>query len=361
VADRPLVPFQVVCRANGWRAAREKTFRRLRGLSRLGKAEMPSAAGRLHYPQDRIHQMKKILLLGGTGFVGSRLCDRLVETGSRVIVWGHNFPPIRDPAVEYVTGSLDNVNLLGSLLPECSHVFHLASATTPGSSRLEPGIEVVNNTLPMVRLLAVMQEFPDIHLIFASSGGAIYGSPSKGMVQEQDPLEPISYYGAGKVAAEAFLNAYHKQTGNGVTILRPSNLYGPGQRPKAHFGIIPTLFDCVMTGKTFEIWGDGEVIRDYLFIEDFVELCRRTISRASDHRVLSVFNAGSGKGYSINQLCDSVRKITDQTLKTAYRPSRGIDVSRIVLDSCAAQRAFDWEASTSLEDGLARTWARLNR
>ena len=303
--------------------------------------------------------MKKILLLGGTGFVGSRLCQRLVETGSRVVVWAHSFPPVRDPAVEYVTDSLDNVNLLESLLPDCSHVFHLASATTPGSSRLEPGVEVVNNTLPLVRLLGVMQRFADIHFHFVSSGGAIYGDHPKSMVQERDPLEPISYYGAGKVAAEAFLHAYHKQTGNGVTILRPSNLYGPGQRPKAHFGIIPTLFDCVKSGKTFEIWGDGEVVRDYLFIDDFVELCQRTISWDSNRRTLSVFNAGSGKGHSINQLCESVQTVTNQALKTEYRPSRGVDVSRIVLDSSAALRVFDWKASTNLEDGLTRTWIWL--
>jgi UDP-glucose 4-epimerase len=305
--------------------------------------------------------MKRILLLGGTGFVGSRLCLRLVETGSRVVVWGHNFPPIRDPAVEYVTDSLDNTNILNSLLPDCSHVFHLASATTPGSSRLEPSVEVVHNMLPMARLLAAMQRFPDVHFIFVSSGGAIYGDQPKRMVHERDPLAPISYYGAGKVAAEAFLHAYHKQTGNGVTIFRPSNLYGPGQRPKAHFGIIPTLLECVKSGNTFQIWGDGEIIRDYLFIEDFVELCRRTIPWASDQRALSVFNVGAGKGHSVNQLCDCIRKITNQTLKTAYQPSRGIDVAQIVLDSSAARSTFDWTVSTDLEDGLKRTWNWFNR
>jgi UDP-glucose 4-epimerase len=298
----------------------------------------------------------KILLLGGTGFVGSRLCTRLVDAGHQVVVWANNYPSVRNPAVEYVSDALDNAPLLQSILPDCSHIFHLASATTPGSSRLQPSIEIIQNVLPMAHLLTVVQKFPHVHFVFVSSGGALYGDQGKSLLQEQDSLAPISYYGAGKAASETFLRAYHEQTGNGVTILRPSNLYGPQQRPKEQFGIIPTLFDCVSKERTFQIWGNGDAIRDYLFVEDFVDLCQLTIPWSQNRNKFSVFNIGAGRGHSINELCDYVRNVTKRTLNLEYLPFRGVDVARVVLDSSAACSAFDWKASTSLEDGLQKTW-----
>lgn len=300
--------------------------------------------------------MKKILLIGGAGFIGSHLKSTLLNRGYEVIIGCRNLPANKDPAVTYLSLAKDNMAPLESILPECSHVVHLASATTPGTSMLEPSKEVINNILPIAHLLEAMQKYHDIHLIFVSSGGAIYGNTHQDLVREDTLSQPLSYYGASKTAIEAFLYTYQKQTNNPVTILRPSNLYGSKQPLKTHFGIIPTIFNCLINDSVFEIWGDGEIIRDYLYIDDFIDLCIRIIQAKNYSHSYRIFNAGSGKGLSINHICNQVESITGKSICREYTHSRSVDVKKIVLNSSKVQSEFNWQASTSIKTGLEKTW-----
>jgi UDP-glucose 4-epimerase len=298
----------------------------------------------------------KILLLGGTGFVGSHLCSSLVAAGHEVVVVSDARVVRPIPEIEYFTAGIETPHLLEDLLPNCSHVFHLASATTPGTSRLAPDKEVLGNLAPLAYLLQRMQAAPHAQLVFMSSGGAIYGNQASDSVSENSAVLPISYYGAAKSAIESFLHAYHAQTGHGVTVFRPSNLYGPGQAVRAGFGIVPTLFDCARGKKPLELWGNGEAVRDYLYIGDFIELCLATLDWSKDRREFRVFNAGSDRGYSINDLHDRVSSISGVNIELVRHPPRGVDVERIVLDSSAARQAIGWRARTSLDQGLGLTW-----
>lgn len=303
----------------------------------------------------------RILLLGGTGFIGSNLGARLVEADYAVTVICREQPSAPNPAIEYLVGGLESPELLNQLLPSCSHVFHLASATTPGSSRLASAMEVNGNLVPLTQLLDSLQQVPHVHLVFVSSGGAIYGDQAPAMADEQTPTSPISYYGAGKAAIEVFLRAYQAQTDHGVTVLRPSNLFGPGQLATANFGIVPTLFDCVLNQRPFELWGDGETVRDYLYVGDFADLCVRSIDWSSDRKVFTVFNAGCGTGHTINELCAEIGSISGFPVDVVRQPPRSVDVQRIVLDSSAVRSAVGWEPRTSLRRGLQLTWDWLNK
>lgn len=302
----------------------------------------------------------KILLLGGAGFIGSNLAAALVEAGHEVGVLSRAKPTNPVPAIDYFVDGLEHPRVLDELLPAYSHVFHLASATTPGSSRLAPGNEMAGNLAPLACLIESLQRAAHVHLVFVSSGGAVYGNQSARRVAEPTLVSPISYYGAGKVAAEAFLRAYHAQTDHGVTVLRPSNLYGPGQRAKASFGIVPTLFECAHRRRPFELWGDGEIVRDYLYVGDFVGLCVRSIAWSAGRREYAIFNVGSGEGHSINELCDEVGAISGTRVEVIRRPPRGVDVRRIVLDPTAARQAMDWQPDTPLRQGLQLTWNWFN-
>ncbi len=291
-----------------------------------------------------------VLLLGGGGFIGTALARKLTAEGRRVYVVAPNVPAAI-PSVHFVQGGLDSPELLGKLLPHCGTVIHLASATTPGNSADHPAREL-ENLAPSLRLLEALQSHPECHLIFFSSGGTLYGNPLRLPVQEDDPVAPLSYHGAGKAALEAFFHAF-RQRGHSVTILRPSNAYGPGQVLKSGFGLIRTMLEHARHGTPLEIWGDGENVRDFIYIDDVAEACARFIALPEDS---CTYNVGSGKGYSIRQVQRIVEQVTGAELKTVYHSARGVDVREVVLDIARLDSRLAWRPQTSLEEGVWRTW-----
>jgi UDP-glucose 4-epimerase len=278
-----------------------------------------------------------VLLLGGAGFIGSALAVRLQLERFKVYVVGKG-----------------NEAALASLLPQCGTVVHLASSTTPGSSARHPQLETANMALTL-HLMALLQTLAPSHLIFFSSGGTVYGNPAVFPVAEDCPLAPLSYHGAGKAAQEILCKTL-VTLGHAVTVLRPSNAYGPGQTLRHGFGLVRTLLQHAQAGSKLEIWGDGENVRDYIYIDDVVEATLRLIGLPED---CGTYNLGSGVGYSINQVKEVVEKICGRTLTTTYRAARGMDVRRILLDSTLLSVRMDWHAKVRLADGVAQTWEWL--
>jgi UDP-glucose 4-epimerase len=280
-----------------------------------------------------------VLLLGGTGFIGGSLARRL-EQEKRVV---------------HILGSQDGKQL-ADVLPLCGTVIHLASATTPGSSANHPSMELGNLALTL-SLLELLQSQPETHLIFFSSGGTVYGNPDRMPVTEDSPVKPLSNHGAGKASQELFCQALRAR-GHAVTILRPSNAYGPGQAMRQGFGLVRTMLECVYQGKPLEIWGDGENIRDFIYIDDIVDVSTRLIDQPQDS---GTYNLGSGVGYSINQLRRVVESTCGRELRTIFRPARGVDVRRVVLDNSRLNARLGWHPAVDMRDGVARTWEWLQR
>jgi len=278
-----------------------------------------------------------VLLLGGGGFIGSALARRLKQEGT--------------PA--HIIGRHDGERL-EQTLPQCGTVIHLASSTTPGSSARHPILELDNLALTL-RLLGLLQSQPDTHLIFFSSGGTVYGNPERLPVTEDSAVAPLSQHGAGKAAQEAFCQTFRTR-GHAVTILRPSNAYGPGQTMRNGFGLIRTMLEHARCDTPLEIWGDGENIRDFIYIDDVVEATARLIKEPQDS---GTYNLGSGTGYSINQVKDIVETVCKKKLNTAYRPARGMDVRSVVLDNTRLSERLAWQAGVVLDDGIASTWENL--
>jgi len=274
-----------------------------------------------------------VLLLGGTGFIGSALAARLEREGIAAHILGRH-----------------DAARLEKLLPQCGTVIHLASATTPGSSAHHPELELDNLALTL-RLLELMQGQPETHLIFFSSGGTVYGNPERLPVAEDSPIAPLSNHGAGKAAQEVFCQSLRAH-GHAVTILRPSNAYGPGQTMRGGFGLIRTLLEHARAGTAMEIWGDGENVRDFIYIDDVVEACMRFVALPQDS---GTYNLGSGTGYSINQVRRIVEQVVGIKLKVSPRPAREIDVRTVVLDISRLEARLSWKPQTSLEAGVRRT------
>jgi len=303
---------------------------------------------------------RQTLLIGGTGFVGQVLTPRLVKAGHKVhIIARHPVPVGFGGKVVLHSSPLDNAKLLHTLLPECQMVFYLASDSTPGTSASEPMWESELNLSPALRFLDILQRYDHVQLIFISSGGTVYGNPLYLPVDETHPLSPLSYHGAGKLATEAFLQAYCQQFGRNVIILRPSNFYGPGQPYRRRFGIIRGILEHLRRNLPVEIWGDGENVRDFLYIEDFVDACIRFTEMDRTGSAIDVFNVGYGKGVSINRLCDLVESTTGGRIRKKYCPGRSIDVRSVVLDYSKLNQYAGWKPTTDLETGLTRTWEWL--
>jgi len=278
------------------------------------------------------------LLLGGQGFIGSALAQRLQLEGVPSHVMGRQ-----------------NLADLAMLLPHCGTVLHLASATTPGSSARHPELEAANLNLTL-HLLELLQTQPPTHVIFFSSGGTVYGNHATNPVAEDSALVPLSHHGAGKAAQEILCNTLITQ-GHAVTVLRPSNAYGPGQNLRQGFGLIRTMLQHAQAGTTLEIWGDGETVRDYVYINDVVQATVRLIGLPDD---CGIYNLGSGVGYSINQVKEMVEATCGTLLNTVYRPSRGMDVRSVVLDTTRLRLRLGWEPEVGLAQGVAETWRWLN-
>ena len=279
-----------------------------------------------------------VLLLGGAGFIGSALATRLLREGVPVRVVGR-----------------DNLQHLPLWLAGCNTVIHLASATTPGSSAAHPAMEQANLDLTR-HLVQCLHAHPEIHLIYFSSGGTVYGNPAQLPVDEDAPLAPLSPYGVAKVTQEAMSQELHARGHNAVTILRPSNAYGPGQTIRNEFGLVRTLLDHARLGTTLEVWGDGNNVRDYIYIDDVVDATLRLIRRPAN---AGIYNLGNGVGHSVNQVKQLVEQVTGLQIDTDYRTARGTDVRAVVLDNTRLCERLGWQPSVDLAIGLEQTWLQI--
>ncbi len=302
---------------------------------------------------------EKILVLGAGGFVGRHLVRALVHDGRSVVAVSRRPADYGATPVEAIVATPREPSDLLPLLDHVRTVVHLASASSPGSSAGQPLHEIDDNLRPTLALLQAMQQRPDCGLLYVSSGGTLYGDTPGAAANEYSPLHPKSYHGAGKAAAEQFVGAWCSQYDTSATILRPSNVYGPGQSERIGFGIIPCAMGKMLRRETLTVLGDGSAERDYLYIDDFIALCMRVLASRMP-RGACALNAASGIDTSLNTLFDTLELATGMQLLRTHAPARAVDVARIALDPSLARRIHGWSATTSLTEGLQRTWSWFN-
>lgn len=294
------------------------------------------------------------ILLTGGGFIGTALARRLSADGKHVHLVTRTATTFRNQNVSVHLSDLSDPEILNDLLTECGTVVHLACSTLPGTSARSPSMEL-KNLIPGLQLMDALRKQENTHVMFLSSGGTVYGNPATNPVAEAATLAPRSYHGAGKVAMEGFFNAL-RTSGHPVTTLRPSNAYGPGQSFREGFGLIRTLLERAKAGSPIEIWGDGQSVRDFIFIDDVTEACSRLIDIPKDS---GTYNLGTGTGHTLNEVLHIIKDISNAEPTIIYRPSRRIDVREIVLDTSKLEERLQWRAQTTLEEGISRTWKWL--
>jgi len=287
------------------------------------------------------------MLLGGAGFIGLNLASVLRRYGHEVHVADRVGRPVRsNPPMAQVAGyHVVDINDTDSLLStidefriEC--VIGLTSSLIPSSGLMHFEVELKLVISPMFRLVEHLSK-RQIGFVYLSSGGTVYGANNNDLVAETEPLCPINYYGYSKVLFEQYLAFAGKTLGLRYLILRPSNPFGPYQNPNRGQGLVAVAVAKVLSGQTIEVWGDGSIVRDYIWIENLTEATAALLSK--DDAWGCVFNIGSGRGYSVQDLLALIGELTNKRIRITYRQGRSVDVPRLVLDISRLQAAIDFE------------------
>ena len=309
--------------------------------------------------------MTKCLILGGGGFIGSFIVDRLLALGHEVRIFERpRVLPYRafgcEEHVEWFAGDFHSAANIQAAVEDCKVVFHMVSTTLPKNSNDDPIYDVETNLVGTLRLLAAAVRGAVKKVVFISSGGTIYGVPNRIPVSEESPTEPLVSYGIAKLAIEKYLHLYRYLHGLDYVVLRVANPYGERQRVDTAQGAVAVFLSKALAGDPIEIWGDGSVTRDYIYIEDVVDAFIMAMNHDGEPRV---FNIGSGEGRSLNQLLTAMDDLLGRPVERRYLPPRKFDVPVNVLDISRARDLLGWQPRVPFREGLRRTldWMRNSR
>jgi UDP-glucose 4-epimerase len=301
---------------------------------------------------------EQCLVLGGCGFMGSNLVEQLLDVGYRVRVFDTptvnriNLAPV-EARIGFFGGDFSNAHDVDGALQDIDFVIHLVGTTLPADSNSRPSFDIESNVVGTIGLLQACVRHRIRRVVFASSGGTVYGEPEKIPIPEVHPTNPLCSYGIAKLAIEKYLQLFHHLYGLDYTILRVANPYGKYQKLTSGQGLIGVLLARIREGKTITIWGDGSVVRDYIYIDDVVRAFLKALTHTSNHRI---FNIGTGVGTSILDLLTKIAQVTGIKPKVEYSVGRPVDISRNVLDSTRANECLDWRAQTDCGTGIQKTW-----
>ena len=302
----------------------------------------------------------RVLVTGGAGFIGSQIADAHLERGDEVavvdsLVAGRRaFVPSR---ARFYETDIRDASLREVFVRECPQlVNHHAAQASVSVSVKDPILDADVNVIGTLRLLQLCAEFGVEHLVFASTGGALYGEPERLPADEATPIAPLSPYGASKYAAEGYIALYGRLHGLRACRLRYSNVYGPRQDPHGEAGVVAIFAQALLDGRQPMIFGDGEQTRDFVFVGDVV----RANLLAADRRFEGAVNIGTGQAATVNAVYRTLAGVAGTSASPAYGAPRAGDVRHITLDASAARAGLGWATQVALEAGLAATvdWFR---
>lgn len=304
--------------------------------------------------------MKRCLVLGANGFIGSHVCQALLDAGHYVIAFdiSRDFAALKQLSSERLecwSGDFLNRTEVSTALKGAHWAFHLVSTTLPATSNKNMVFDVQSNVIASIELLEECVKNNVEKLVFASSGGTVYGNPAQTPVPENAPQQPLVSYGNTKLMIEKYCYLFAYQFNLKTVCLRLANPYGPGHHGMMQ-GAIPVFLKRTRDQQAITIWGDGSIIRDYVYAKDVA----RAFVKAADYAgPQQVFNIGSGTGMSLNDLIEKLKHITGKETPVIYEAARGFDVAEIVLDINLAAKELGWRPQTPLTEGIKLTWESL--
>ncbi len=297
----------------------------------------------------------KVMVTGGAGFIGSHLVDRLIQEGHEAVVVDN-----------LSTGKRKHVNRAARFYkldvqsPRLERVFrkerpsvlmHLAAQMDIRRSVEDPIFDAQSNILGTINVLAQAVHHGSRKVVFASSGGAIYGEQEVFPAPESHPTRPLSPYGISKLAGEFYLAYYQQYSGIQYVSLRYSNVYGPRQDPHGEAGVVAIFTQKMLSGEQPIVNGTGRQTRDFVFVEDVVDAHLAVMGKD----VQGCYNVGVGEETSINELFGMLADLTKSGSKQVHGPAKKGEQARSVVDSTKLRQELGWEPRTPLSEGLSRT------
>ncbi len=301
--------------------------------------------------------MANCLVLGANGFIGSHLVDALAASGHHVRAFGRfKDAPLRfssQEKVELFDGDFLNRDDLQNALKGIEYVFHFISTTTPATAENDPLIDIETNVKMSINLFEECVGQGIKKVIFASTGGAIYGSTSGEPIPETTLPQPVSPYAIGKLTIEHYLRYFKRKFGLESLVFRISNPYGERHALHAKQGVINIFLEQIAANQPITILGDGTMVRDYVYVSDIARMIVGSFEKAEHH----VYNLGSGHGLTINELIDVMAKITGKPIKKEHKEAPSTFVSKVVLNTDRFQSEFSMPPEIDIEEGIRKTWS----
>lgn len=298
---------------------------------------------------------QRVLVLGW-GFIGAAVGDRLLAHNHSVVAFTRSETGRtrsgRDRGAEVFIGEAHDRALLERALIGVDHVLYAAGGLLPPEAAADPMSDATATLSPLIHTLEALAPIPQVALTYVSSGGAVYGNPSRTPVHETDPSLPISPYGASRLAGEIYAQTHAGALGRVVQIARCANVYGPGQPADRSQGAVAVFLSRVASGVPVSIVGDGSAVRDYVYIDNIADALTRLIYPGAETRTV---NIGSGVGHTVMQVLDSVSAVVGRAPVIHHQAARSHDVRSIVLDVSKLKSLMPY-APMSLDEGLRRTW-----
>lgn len=289
--------------------------------------------------------MRNILILGGNGFIGKNLCHYCLKMGDNVTSFDMTHTGPLDPSIHYVDGDFFDDYTLSNLVNGFDVVYHCISTLNPGNSNDKYVLGYERDFIQSVKLLSYISEM-DSQLIFLSSGGTVYGRQAVQPITEEAHPSPINHYGNVKLCIENTLQTVNFQKHKKMLIARISNPYGPGQNYLKGVGFIDAAIKRTLANQPITIFGDGNTIRDYIYIDD---VCHMLYNLSNYHGEETVFNISSGVGTSQNEILSILKNRA--SLSVTYTEERSVDVKRIILDNTKIMSLEPFQL-TSIETGI---------
>jgi len=303
--------------------------------------------------------VRKIAIIGSNGFIGSNLAKKLQESkGNEVILFGRSEKAVSNSNLPYKKIDLLNTAEIAQDFRDIDFIYFLASETIPATSWNNPTLEITNNLLPFIVFLETISQLNIKKIIFVSSAGTIYG-PTNLQVDEDSVKNPFSPYGITKLTMEYYLNYFDIRSHLHYDIYRVSNVYGEGQNISKGLGIINTFLEKIITEHRIQIFGNGDNIRNYLYVQDLVALMTHSVD--ADTEISNIFNASSNDTLSINQLVTIIKDVVQTDFKIEYTATRQSDNSAIYLSNSKLLTNNPGFVFTSIDEGIKKTYNHIQQ
>ena len=305
---------------------------------------------------------KTVFIFGGAGFIGSHLVELLINDYKVIVFDKKNFSSRNiktfERDIEIIEGDFCNYLDWQDALGKVDYVLHLICSTLPAVANENCIYDIESNVVPTLHLLDVLRKNKRPRLVFVSSGGTVYGNADRLPVSEAAATNPICSYGIGKLVIEKYLHLYQHLYGLDCRTARLSNVYGERQSITTNQGLITTLLHRALQGHALQVWGDGSVVRDYLYVKDAVRGIQKLLAYEGPARIV---NVSSNRGYSVNEVINELRRVTGKRVAVTYSGERRFDVRDNILSNALARKELGWKPAVSLPEGMTRVYQWLTR